>query len=48
VRFKFTNAQIAAFKREGETVILGLAHPQYGHMAMVPAEVRAELAKDFD
>ena len=48
VRFRFTKAQIASFKREGETVILGIAHPQYGHMAMVPAEVRAELAKDFD
>ena len=48
VRFRFTKAQIASFKREGETMILGIAHPQYGHMAMVPAEVRAELAKDFD
>jgi hypothetical protein len=48
VRFSFTKVQIAAFKREGETVILGLAHRQYGHMAMVPADVRAELAKDFD
>jgi hypothetical protein len=38
---------MAAFKRAGETVILGLTHPQYGHMAVVPAEVREELAKDF-
>jgi hypothetical protein len=48
VRFSFTKAQIAAFKRDGENVVLGLTHPQYGHMAVVPAEVRAELAKDFD
>jgi hypothetical protein len=48
VRFPFTRAQIAAFKRESETVILGITHPQYGHMAMVPAEARAQLAKDFD
>ena len=48
VRFAFTKAQIAAFKRENETVILGIAHPQYGHMAVVPAEARAELARDFD
>jgi len=47
VRFAFTKPQMAAFKR-GETVILGLSHPQYGHMAVVPAEVREQLAKDFD
>jgi hypothetical protein len=48
VRFPFTPAQIAAFKRSSETVILGVAHPQYGHMAVVPADVREELARDFD
>ena len=47
VRIPFTNAQISAFK-SSESVILGVSHPQYGHMAMVPSEVRAELAKDFD
>jgi hypothetical protein len=48
VRFVFTRAQIAAFRSAAGTVVLGLAHPQYGHMAVVPAEVREELAKDFD
>jgi hypothetical protein len=48
VRFVFTKAQIAAFKSAAGTVVLGVAHPQYGHMAVVPAEVREELAKDFD
>ena len=48
VRFSFTRAQMAAFKRDGETAILGLSHPQYGHMAVVSVEVREELAKDFD
>jgi hypothetical protein len=48
VRFSFTPEQIAAFKNAKETVILGLTHPQYGHMAVVTPEVRAELAKDFD
>ena len=48
VRFAFTKAQIAAFMRENETVILGIAHPQYGHMAVMPADVRAEFARDFD
>ena len=47
VRIPFTKAQISAFK-SSESVILGVSHPQYGHMAMVPSEVRTELAKDFD
>jgi hypothetical protein len=48
VRFVFTPAEIAAFKDSKETVILGLSHPNYGHMAVVTPEARAELAKDFD
>jgi Protein of unknown function (DUF3501) len=48
VRFPFTKAQIAAFRTATGTVILGAAHPQYGHMAVMPADVREELAKDFD
>jgi hypothetical protein len=48
VRFAFTPDQIARFKNPGETVILGLSHPNYGHMAVVSPEARAELAKDFD
>ena len=48
VRFRFTPQEIAAFKNPTETVVLGIAHPQYGHMAVVSAEARSELAKDFD
>ena len=48
VRFSFTPEQIGAFKRSSETVVLGVAHPNYGHMAVIAPEVRAELAKDFD
>jgi hypothetical protein len=48
VRFPFTREQIAAFKRPAETVILGIGHPQYGHMAVISPDVREELAKDFD
>ena len=47
VRIPFTKAQISAFK-SSENVILGVSHPQYGHMAIVPSEARAELGKDFD
>jgi hypothetical protein len=48
VRFSFAPPQIAAFGNAALTVILGMSHPQYGHMAVMPAEAREELAKDFD
>ena len=48
VHFPFTPAQIAAFRRPGAEVVLGLDHPQYRHMAVLPEAVRAELAGDFD
>ncbi len=47
VHFKFTPAQIAAFSKSGAQVILGLEHRNYGHMAVLPEAIRAELAKDF-
>ncbi len=48
VRFSFTPEQIAAFRDPAEPVVLGIAHPNYGHMAVVSPAARAELAKDFD
>jgi hypothetical protein len=47
VHFPFTPAQIAAFSAPGAQVVLGLDHRNYGHMAVLPEAVRAELAKDF-
>jgi hypothetical protein len=47
VHFHFTPAQIAAFSTPDAQVILGLEHRNYGHMAVLPEAVRAELAKDF-
>lgn len=47
VHFPMTPAQIAAFRQPGAKVVVGLAHPSYGHMAVVPEAVRAELAGDF-
>jgi hypothetical protein len=47
VRFSFTPDQVASFRSGKEPVILGVAHANYGHLAIVPSEVRAELAKDF-
>ena len=48
VHFNFSPAQIAAFKQEGAQVVLGLKHPAYSHMAVLPEAVRSALASDFD
>jgi hypothetical protein len=47
VRFKFTADQIAKFRNPEIPAILGVAHPAYGHMAVMSPQIRAELAKDF-
>ena len=47
VRFAFTQAQIAKFKSGEGRVMLAVSHPAYGHIAIIPPAVRAELAKDF-
>lgn len=47
IHFPFTDAQAAAFRREGSRVIVGFAHPQYAHMMVMPEAVRAALAEDF-
>jgi Protein of unknown function (DUF3501) len=47
VRFVFTPAEVAAFKSSDGRVVLEIAHPNYGHMAVIAPAVRAELAKDF-
>jgi hypothetical protein len=48
VHFPFTAEQIAAFRQPGAQVALGLEHPAYTHIAVIPEAVRAELAGDFD
>jgi hypothetical protein len=47
VRFKLTKTQIAHFREGTERVVLGVGHPNYGHMAVLGAEIRGALAKDF-
>jgi len=47
VHFPFTPAQIAAFSQPGAQVVLGLDHPNYRHMTVLPETVRAELTRDF-
>jgi hypothetical protein len=47
LHFGFDAAQKAAFKKPDTEVIAGIAHPKYGHMAVLPDEMRASLAADF-
>jgi hypothetical protein len=47
LRFKLTADQIAHFKNSTERAVLGVSHPHYGHMAVLTAEARTALAKDF-
>jgi hypothetical protein len=47
VRFPFTPVQTTYFRTPGARVVLGFAHPAYGHLAVMPEETRAALAEDF-
>ena len=47
VRFTFTPEEIAAFKSGDGRVVLEIAHPNYGHMAVINSAARSEIAKDF-
>jgi hypothetical protein len=47
LRFKLTKDQIAHFREGAERVVLGVSHASYGHMAVLTAETRSALAKDF-
>ena len=48
VHFPFTRAQIDKFRKAGTRAVLGFKHASYAHMAVMPEEVRAALAEDFD
>ena len=48
IRFPFTAAQIAAFKKPAAQIVIGFDHPNYSHMGVMPDPVRAALAEDFD
>jgi hypothetical protein len=47
LHFPFRDDQIADWKGGHGTVIFGIDHPGYGHMAIIGPEMRAELARDF-
>ena len=47
LRFPFAPAVAVAFRRPGARVLLGIDHPTYGHLAIMPEETRAALADDL-
>ncbi|MGE0723421.1 MAG: DUF3501 family protein [Alphaproteobacteria bacterium] len=47
VHFPFTDAQARAFAADGAEVVAGFSHAAYGHMTVVPDDVRRALAQDF-
>jgi Protein of unknown function (DUF3501) len=47
IRFPFSPMQIARFRDPKMTALIGVDHPRYGHIAVMPDTVRAALAGDF-
>jgi hypothetical protein len=47
LRFALTDAQAAAFRDPETALMVGCDHPLYGHLAVLGAGTRAELAKDL-
>ena len=47
LRFPVTDAQAAAFRDPAVTAMIGCDHPRYGHLAVLSADSRAELARDL-
>ncbi len=48
VHFPFTPGQIEKFRAPGTRVTVAIDHPHYAHLAVMPENVRAALARDFD
>ena len=48
LHFPFDEQAIALFRKSDSRVTLGIEHANYGHMAVLPATVKAALAADFD
>lgn len=48
VHFPFSDAQVARFRQPGARIIVGIEHPHYAHMAVMPEAMRQSLAADFD
>jgi len=48
LHFPFSDDIIKAMRTEGARVVLGIEHPKYAHMAILPEQTRAALSEDFD
>lgn len=48
VHFHLDDNQAAAFKQASNQVMIGIKHPNYGHMAILSDPVRASLGNDLD
>ncbi len=48
LRFPFAPAEADRIRTAGTRVLLGIEHPAYGHLAVMPEETRAALAEDLD
>ena len=48
LHFPFSDDQIAAMGQDGARVVLGIEHPKYAHMAILPEATRKALSEDFD
>ena len=48
VHFPLSDAEAAKFKGPGTRVVVGIEHPNYRHMAVMPEAMRQQLADDLD
>ena len=48
LHFPFNAGQIARFRFPETRVVLGIGHPRYGHLAVLPEATRSVLAADLD
>lgn len=48
LRFPFAPADAARFRAPGTRVLLGIEHPAYSHLAIMPEQTRVALAEDLD
>jgi hypothetical protein len=47
IHFPFAARQIVGFRTPGAEITVGFNHPSYGHMAVMPEDMRDALAADF-
>lgn len=47
VRFPFEDDAVDAMRSGGVDVVVAIEHPRYGHMAVMPEQVRRALSADF-